>query len=285
MILINLCKFVFFPTETFFRGYFLGDFIFFSKFIPPLLYPLGLVSILLGIICFFEWKKRSWLQFPAAIALLIILVSSNFWVSQALMKSLERQNLPPSVMPSAEAIVVLGGGISSAAYPRSMPEVNEAGDRVLYGAKLYRDGKAPIVIVSGGRIGWLGGGLPESTDMGTLLAMMGVPDSAIIEEPNSLNTYENAVNVQKILDQKGIKEVLLVTSAFHMPRARLIFEKLGMKVIPAPTDFYVTEDKVKDFNFGTILVYLLPDPRYLNLNTIALKEYLGLLIYYLKGWV
>jgi uncharacterized SAM-binding protein YcdF (DUF218 family) len=285
MILINWWKFLFFPAEFFFRGYFLGDFIFFSKFIPLLLYPLGLVSILLGIICFFEWKKRSWLQFPAAIALLIILVSSNFWVSQALMKSLERQNLPPSVMPSAEAIVVLGGGISSAAYPRSMPEVNEAGDRVLYGAKLYRDGKAPIVIVSGGRIGWLGGGLPESTDMGTLLAMMGVPDSAIIEEPNSLNTYENAVNVQKILDQKGIKEVLLVTSAFHMPRARLIFEKLGMKVIPAPTDFYVTEDKVKDFNFGTILVYLLPDPRYLNLNTIALKEYLGLLIYYLKGWV
>ena len=121
--------------------------------------------------------------------------------------------------------------------------------------------------------------------MATLLEMMGVPDSAIIEEPNSLNTYENAVNVQKILDQKGIKEILLVTSAFHMPRARLIFEKLGMKVIPAPTDFYTTEGKVKDFNLGTILVYLLPDSRYLNLNAIALKEYLGLFIYYLKGWV
>ena len=100
-----------------------------------------------------------------------------------------------------------------------------------------------------------------------------------------MNTYENAVNVQKILDQKGIKEVLLVTSAFHMPRARLIFEKLGMKVIPAPTDFFVTEGSVKDFNLATTLVYLLPDPLFLNLNTIALKEYLGLLIYRLKGWV
>jgi uncharacterized SAM-binding protein YcdF (DUF218 family) len=285
MSLIDFWKFALSPSESFFRDYFLADFIFFSKFIPLLLYPLGLVSILLGIICFFEWKKRSWLQFPAALALVIILVSGNMWVSQALMKSLEWQNLPPSVMPNAEAIVVLGGGISSATYPRAMPEVSEAGDRVLYGAKLYRDGKAPTVIVSGGRIGWLGGGSPESTDMATLLAMMGVPDSAIIEEPNSLNTYENAVNVQKILNQKGIKEILLVTSAFHMPRARLIFEKLGMTVIPAPTDFYVTEETVKDFNLGTTLVYLLPDPRYLNLTTIALKEYLGLLIYYLKGWV
>lgn len=285
MSLIDFWKFAPSPPESFFRGYFLADFIFFSKFIPLLLYPLGLVSILLGIICFFEWKKRSWLQFPAAIALVIILVSGNMWVSQALMKSLEWQNLPPSVMPNAGAIVVLGGGISSATYPRPMPEVSEAGDRVLYGAKLYRDGKAPIVIPSGGRIDWLGGGIPESTDMATLLEMMGVPDSAIIEEPKSLNTYENAVNVQKILDQKGIKEVLLVTSAFHMPRARLVFEKLGMKVIPAPTDFSVTEEKINDFTLGTILVYLLPDANYFNQTAIALKEYLGLLIYYLKGWV
>jgi uncharacterized SAM-binding protein YcdF (DUF218 family) len=285
MSLIDFGKFSLFSPESFFKGYFLADFIFFSKFIPLLLYPLGLVSILLGIICFFEWKKRSWLQFPAAIALVIILVSGNMWVSQALMKSLEWQNLPPSVMPNAEAIVVLGGGISSATYPRAMPEVNEAGDRVLYGAKLYRDGNAPMAIVSGGRIGWLSGGIPESTDMATLLEMVGVPDSAIIEEPNSLNTYENAVNVQKILDQKGIKEILLVTSAFHMPRARLIFEKLGMKVIPAPTDFSVTEGKIKDFNLGTILIYLLPDANYLNQTVIALKEYLGLFIYSLKGWV
>ena len=107
--------------------------------------------------------------------------------------------------------------------------IPEAGDRVLYGAKLYRDGKAPIVIVSGGRIGWLGGGLPESTDMGTLLAMMGVPDSAIIEEPNSLNTYENAVNVQKILDQ--MQESLSIatqTLATAAQTRSTIAQKLGV---------------------------------------------------------
>ncbi len=285
MILVTLFAFTPSSSKLFLKEYLGIDFIFFSKFLPLLLYPLGLVSILLGIICFWAWRQRSWIQLPAVLALVIILVSGNMWVSQALMRSLEWQNLPPSVIPKAEAIVILGGGISSANYPRSIPEVNEAGDRVIYGAKLYRDGKAPLVIPSGGRINWLSQGKPESADMATLLEMMGVPSSAIIEEPKSLNTYENAVNVQKILDQKSIKEILLVTSAFHLPRARLIFEKLGMKVIPAPADFLVTEGTVQDFNLGTILIYLLPDTNYLNQTAIALKEYLGLFIYYLKGWV
>ena len=261
------------------------DFIFFSKLIPQLFYPLGLVSILLGIICFWAWKQRSWIQLPAALGLITILVSGNMWVSQALMRSLEWQNLPPSVMPKAEAIVVLGGSTSSANYPRPMPEINDAGDRVLYGAKLYRDGNAPLIILSGGRIDWLSQGKPEVVDTAILMEMMGVPSSAIIGEPYSLNTYENGVNVKKILNEKGIKQILLVTSAFHMPRARLIFEKLGMNVIPAPADFSVTQEKVKDFNLGTILIYLLPDAVYLNKTTIALKEYLGLFIYYLKGWI
>ncbi len=261
------------------------DFLFFSKLIPLFFYPLGLVSLLLILIIFLSWKQRSWIQLPAALSLIIILVCGNIWVSQALMRSLEWQNLPPAEMPKAEAIVILGGGIAPATYPRSMPEVSEAGDRVLYGAKLYRDGKAPLVIASGGRIEWLGGGSPEAEDMATLLEMMGVPQSAIIEEPDSLNTYENGVNVQKILKQQGIKEVLLVTSAFHMPRSRRIFEKLGVNVIPAPTDFSITKDTNANFDLRQVLIYLFPDTASLNQTVIALKEYLGLFIYSLKGWV
>lgn len=261
------------------------DFIFFSKLIPLFFYPLGLVSLLLILIIFISWKQRSWIQLPAALALIIILVSGNIWVSQALMRSLEWQNLPPTEMPKAEAIVILGGGIYAKTYPRPMPEVAEAGDRVLYGAKLYQDGKAPLVIASGGRIEWLSGGSPEAQDMATLLEMMSVPRSAIIEEPDSLNTYENGVNVQKILKQRGINEVLLVTSAFHMPRSRRIFEKLGIKVIPAPTDFYVTGGTNSNFALKTIVILLFPDTASLHQTVIALKEYLGLFIYSLKGWV
>lgn len=261
------------------------DFVFFSKLIPLFFYPLGLVSILLILIIFFSWKQRSWLQFPAALALIIILLSGNIWVSKALMRSLEWQNLPPAEMPQAEAIVILGGGIYPKTYPRSMPEVAEAGDRVLYGAKLYRDGKAPLVIASGGRIEWLGSGSPEAKDMATLLEMMGVPPSVIIEEPDSLNTYENGVNVQKILNQKNIDQILLVTSAFHMSRARRIFEKLGIQVIPAPTDFSITKATHSNFDLKQVLIYLFPDTGSLNQTVIVLKEYLGLFIYSLKGWV
>ncbi|MEB3310649.1 MAG: YdcF family protein [Snowella sp.] len=260
------------------------DFVFLSKLIPLFFYPLGLVSLLLILIIFLSWKQRSWIQLPAVLALIIILVGGNVWVSKALMRSLEWQNLPPTEMPQAEAIVILGGGIYPNTYPRSMPEVAEAGDRVLYGAKLYQAGKAPLIIASGGRIEWLGGGTPEAQDMATLLEMMGVPKSAIIEEPDSLNTYENAVNVQKILQQQKINQVLLVTSAFHMPRSRRIFEKLGIQVIPAPTDFSVIDEKNADFNLKTILIGLFPDTNFLNQTVIALKEYLGLFIYSLKGW-
>ncbi|MFM7579622.1 MAG: YdcF family protein, partial [Microcystaceae cyanobacterium] len=113
----------------------------------------------------------------------------------------------------------------------------EAGDRVLYGAKLYREGQAPWVIASGGRISWLSGGSPEAQDMAELLTFLGVPPDNILQDPLSLNTEQNAKNVQKIVQEKGLKKLLLVTSAFHMTRAQLIFTKLGMDVLPAPTDF------------------------------------------------
>ena len=118
-------------------------FVFLSKFLPPLLYPLGL-SILLpgpgaGIL-----QKRARLRTTALVlALLIFLIASNSWVALSLARSLEWRYLPTGEIPSAAAIVLLGGGTESAAPPRPMVEVNGAGDRILYAAQLYRQGKAP----------------------------------------------------------------------------------------------------------------------------------------------
>lgn len=122
--------------------------------------------------------------------------------------------------------------------------------------------------------------------MSELLIMLGIPKNAIIPEKNSFNTYQNAVNTRQILKQLNINRILLVTSAFHMPRSVKIFTKQNIEVIPAPTDFIVSEDNISDNNsWESNLLNLLPDARYLDHTTLAIKEYLGIIIYKLKGWL
>ena len=258
-------------------------FLFLSKLLPIFVYPLGLACVLLVFALGLSWKRSAWVPLPIALALVVLLIGSNDSINDALVRSLEWQHLPSDI-PSAEAIVVLGGGIKPASAPRPMVDVSEQGDRVLYAAKLYQDQKAPLIITAGGRIPWLGSGSPESADMATLLEMMGVPRQAIIEEPDSLNTHENAVNVKAILEARGIERVLLVTSALHMPRSLLIFKRQGIEAIPAPTDFLITEGSQAD-SPQEILLDFLPDAGRLDSTTKALKEYIGTIIYRLRGWI
>lgn len=263
------------------------SFLFISKLIPLFLYPLGLACVLLIVALLLSWKNSRWTPLPVFLALIVILLGSNGWVSSYLVTSLEWQNIPAREIPTAEAIILLGGATRSAYTPRPMVDVSEEGDRVLYAAKLYQDRKAPIIIATGGRIYWRGGGKPESADMASLLEMMGVPEKAIIQEPSSLNTYQNAVNVRKILEERGIKRVLLVTSAMHMPRSLLIFKKQGIEAIPAATDYLVSEYELQEINSSTesIILNILPEADHLRSSTRAIKEYIGTLIYRLRGWL
>lgn len=233
------------------------------------------------------WKRPHWTPLPIVLALLVLLLGGNGWISDSIVRSLEWQNIPTTPLPTADAIVVLGGATKAAFPPRPAPDLSEEGDRVFYGAQLYREGKAPIVIASGGRIEWKGSGPPESGDMAVILETLGVPKEAIIEEPRSLNTYENALYVRQILQEKGIKRVLLVTSAMHMPRSLLIFKRQGIEAIPAPTDFLVTEADINETSSTpqAILLNAVPDADNLYKTTRALKEYLGKVVYSLKGWL
>ena len=260
-------------------------FLFFSKLLPLFIYPLGLSCLLLLLALLLWWKIPRFVPIPVALALLILFLSGNTWVSNAIVSSLEWQHIPESELPNAEAIVILGGSTAPATYPRQMVEISDEGDRVIYGAKLYRDGKAPVIIPSGGRIGWIDGGSPEAEDMAQLLQMLGVPAEAIIPEPNSLNTYQNAVNVQEILQEKAINEILLVTSAMHMPRSLLIFQRLGIKATPAPTDYSVVKSPLREDTALASLLDTLPDAEHLRKTTRAIKEYIGTIIYRLRGWL
>jgi uncharacterized SAM-binding protein YcdF (DUF218 family) len=101
---------------------------------------------------------------------------------------------------------------------------------------LYKAGKAPLVIVSSGAFPRHKKGLPEALAMQQLLSEWGVPQAAIVNETDSQNTFDNAVFTSRILDQRGLKTILLVTSALHMRRALAVFLSLGINAIPVATD-------------------------------------------------
>ncbi len=164
---------------------------------------------------------------------------------------------------------------------------NKQGDRVIYAAQIYRQQKAPLLILSGGRVDWRGGGASESADMADILTSIGIPSEAMIQEPDSLNTYQNAVNVKKILQARNIRRVLLVTSAMHMPRSLKIFQRQGIEAIPAPTDFLVSQGDMQELGSSpkAAILNLLPDSDNLDKFTRALKEYVGYFIYSLRGWL
>ncbi|PSB07837.1 hypothetical protein C7B76_27400 [filamentous cyanobacterium CCP2] len=262
-------------------------FLFLSKLLPLFIYPLGFASLMLIGALLTLWKRPRLSAIFVALALVAILLPGNTWLSNRLVKSLEWQYLPSGSLPNADAIVVLGGATRPQEPPRPWVDLTEEGDRIIHGAQLYLQGKAPLVIMSGGRIDWRENqGESESADMAQIAEALGVPANAILQDPTSLNTHENAVNVKQILQERSINRVLLVTSAMHMPRSIAIFRKQGINTIPAPTDFLVTEanPEIPDTPQGTILA-LLPDSGSLHRFTRALKEYIGIGFYWLRGWL
>jgi len=234
-----------------------------------------------------RWKRPRSAALATLLAFAVLMAGGNGWVCAGLVRSLERQHVPTEPLPNAEAIVVLGGATRSPSPPRPWVEVNEAGDRTLYGAKLYLEDKAPYVVLSGGRISWRGEIGSEAEDMAQIVEALGVPAEAILLDRTSLNTYQNATNVKKILDERGIRRILLVTSALHMPRSLRVFQKQGFDAIPAPTDFLVTDDSLAAMgeSWESIVLNIMPDAQRLALTTRAMKEYVGLLVYGLRGWL
>jgi uncharacterized SAM-binding protein YcdF (DUF218 family) len=262
-------------------------FLFLSKLIPLFFYPMGAVCLLLTVSLGLWWINSRWTPATIGAALIILFLSGNTWISHSLAQSLEWQNIPKTELPTADAIVVLGGGTRSQAYPRPDVDFTDAGDRVWYGANLYHAGKAPKIIVSGGRISWQGNGSPEADDLTKLLVTMGVPKLDIIPEANSFNTRDNAVNVQKILQAQNFKTILLVTSAMHMPRSMAIFKHLGINVIAAPTDYRISQLELDQPNSQTeaAILSFLPNEDCFSLTTQVMREYIGILVYKLRGWL
>ena len=257
-------------------------FLFLSKLLAPLVYPLGAAAVLWAAAALLRWRGRT---AGARRALLggvaIVLAASNPMAASLLLGSLESRYPPAPVddYPRADAIVVLGGSTLPPLPPRLEVEVTGSFDRVLHGLRLLRAGRAPRLILSGGSIPWLAGtDLPEAERMARLAAEYGVEPGQLLLESRSRNTRENAVETRKLLRAHGLKRVLLVTSARHMPRAAGVFRKAGVDFLPAPTDYRVAAKPFSPWR-------LLPDVEALDASSRAVKEYAGLIVYRLRGWL
>ena len=263
-------------------------FVYLSKLLPPLVYPLGLGIVLL-ILALVLRRRPRWRTGLSIAVLAVLALASNRWVALSLARSLEWRYLPSGDIQPAGAIVLLGGGTDPAEPPRPMVQINGAGERVIYAAYLYKNQKAPIILASGGNLEFVGAKpTTPASDMASLLSFMGVPTQDIWEEDQSQNTYEDAVFSARMLKARNIQQVILVTSALHMPRSVALFEKQGIKAIPAPADFTVTRAGWNDLIHAPLpaqVINLLPSASNLNLTSNVLKEYLGLVVYRLYGWI
>lgn len=186
-------------------------------------------------------------------------------------------------------VVVLGGGTEAQQSPRQIPEVGAAGDRVTYALKLYQDGVASRLLLSGGNIAWLGSGTSSGAEeMAILLEMMGVPPEKMILQEESRNTYEDALYSAEILREMQVQEIVLVTSASHMPRSLALFEKQGLQVVAAPADFGMTVAGWENLwhpSLEELMIRLLPNASDLAATQTVIKEYIGLFVYGVRGWL
>ena len=172
-----------------------------------------------------------------------------------------------------EVMVVLGGGVSGAYPPqRPNPDLGRSADGVWHAARIYQAGMAKRIVLSGGIVPT--GKDSEAEAMRKFLVDLGVPAGVVTLEKRSTSTTENALNVKELLARTGTEKVLLVTSALHMPRARRCFENVGLKVVPAPTDFEVIPVPPEMLRF-------LPDAQALEGSSRAFKELVGWLA---VGW-
>jgi len=243
-----------------------------SQLILP---PSGL--ILWAVLGLVFWKK-AWGRWLVALVLLLFWLLSTEPVRDLLLNPLEHQYSPfhiESVAGKQAAIVVLGGGVQekSLDYQGEDTLSRFAMMRVIYAAKIAEQTPFPVYATGGTPLSEVAEA--EGSVMRRWLIWFGVDMTRIHAENQSNTTWENATLTQALLAKKHIKTVILVTSAWHMPRAVWCFEAQGLTVITAPTDYF-TEQEAYD------LRSFLPHWSVFFESGQALQEHLGLLWYKLK---
>ena len=244
-----------------------------SKFLPLVFSPLGIVLILLFL---FIIRRKN--KFIYSVYLLLI-VFSNGIISNGLWRLLEYpwQRLDYSEVDYAEGIVVLSNG-------RHLPPGNSKiiewhdSDRFFAGINLYKANKSSKLIFTGG-INPLSSALPPEGDIYIQEALeLGIPKEDLFTTTPVMNTNQEAKAIKKLLSDQIItsKKIILVTSAFHMKRAKRLFEREGIIVLPYPVDFKSNKSLLAAFNNP---LKWAPSSSHFAQSSSAIREIIGLIFY------
>ncbi len=246
--------------------------VYFLKFGASWLLPPGIFIVALFALAWYAWKRRGERRIAAllfALTFVFYLLCTSV-VAERTLGWLEQAYLPPAE-PAGDVIIMLGGG----AMPDS-PDVDGVGalcsspaNRLLTAVRLQRKLGVPILL-SGGQVYEDTGA--EAKIARRMLIDLGVPEEQILVETRSVNTTQNARYSAEILRAQGLTQPILVTSAFHMKRAVLNFEKQGVDVVPYPADYQVTHHPV--FHYTK----LRPQTEALLDNVTVLQETLRTLV-------
>lgn len=250
-----------------------------SVIVWALIQPLNLVGLLLAatlIAAWFRWRRLS--MSLGCLALAVLALSAWTTFGALLLHPLESHIARPDPPPAAvDGIVVLGGGFEgSINAARGGYELNSTGDRFVEAAVLARRYPDARVVVSGGSGSVFLTGEGDGQTAPRLLSALGVSEERLVLDNRSRDTFENAVETRRLVTPQPGETWLLVTSAFHMPRALGTFRAAGFPVEPWPADYRTA---------GTEKPGLAADNAIDSLEntTIALREWLALAAYRFTG--
>ena len=246
--------------------------IYLHKILPVFLSPLFVLGLC---VMWAVWRRQRWL---AVLAILGLWTLATPFVSDRLMRAVEGHSvrLSASSMPQVDAIVVLSGMLTDS--PGEAGTVTEWGDadRVFAGLELYAARRSASLIFTRGKLPWSLSQETEGDVLRRYALQSGVPASAIALTTEVTNTRQEAAAVRSVL-KKPSAQVILVTSAFHMARARQVFEREGLRVHAFPVDFKASVRR-------TTFIDFLPDARALRWADVAIREWIGQLYYRWASW-
>lgn len=214
----------------------------------------------------------------AATAIICLAIAGFSPLGALLLRPLEeRFPQPPAQMAAPTGIIVLGGALDAdVTAARGLPTLLESAARLTSGVVLARRFPKARLVFTGGSASISGKGASEATGVRALWLSLGVPADQMIFEGKSRNTWENAIFTRARLDPKPDDTWLLVTSAWHMPRAMGIFRKAGFKVTAYPVDYRTFGDE-RDLRVAHVAL----DEMAMLDN--ATHEWIGLVVYHLTG--
>ena len=244
--------------------------IYLHKLLPLVASPVGL---LIGLMLLALVLKRQW---PVYCALFILLVCSFPLTARFIWVGLESeyQYQAPITVPKADAVLVLSGMLGG--FETEDGYVTEWGDpdRFFVGVHLVKMGKADRLIFTRGKMPW-----SESPPEGELLKQkaleMGIFPEQILLTSIVSNTAEESSAVKDLMAERQLSKIILVTSSFHLPRAKLLFDQVGVETYPYPTDFKVASRDITWLHF-------IPSADALRNTSSGIREYLGRIYYWLK---